>query len=161
MEKVEFKLVFLDRKTGKALLPENVPAVGTCFTLDLAAFTQSAAVLDGLLGGPADMQARTCARAMSEMFGADVYYRIVPPASANNGLDWLKQRGSIPKPAGESEVAARIKKQTDIIVDVLESVDQRCSAADGPVTPTRDEITGDELRRLYKAANSIRKELSK
>lgn len=37
-------------------------------------------------------------------------------------------------------------------IDTIHSVEQRCMAADGPVTPTCKEITDDELRTLYKAA---------
>jgi len=40
----------------------------------------------------------------------------------------------------------------------LEAIDQRCTAADGPVTPTLSEATPDELRRLYLFADRIRKE---
>jgi len=38
------------------------------------------------------------------------------------------------------------------IAAIIEAVDQRCLAADGSVTPTRCEITGDELRQIYKLA---------
>ncbi|MGA7885257.1 MAG: hypothetical protein WCA44_05895 [Acidobacteriaceae bacterium] len=41
--------------------------------------------------------------------------------------------------------------------ELLESIDQRCAAADGPVTPTLQEATADELRRLYVFADRIRK----
>ena len=42
--------------------------------------------------------------------------------------------------------------------ELLEAIDQRCAAADGPVTPTIQEATTDELRRLYVFADRIRKE---
>ena len=41
--------------------------------------------------------------------------------------------------------------------ELLEAIDQRCMAADGPVTPTLSEATTDELRRLYLFADRIRK----
>ena len=38
------------------------------------------------------------------------------------------------------------------IKDIIESVDQRASAADGPVTDTRQEMTNAEMRQIYRAA---------
>lgn len=38
------------------------------------------------------------------------------------------------------------------IAAIIEHVDSRCMAADGPVTKTRHEITDDELRRIYRLA---------
>lgn len=38
------------------------------------------------------------------------------------------------------------------IVDVIDGVETRCMAADGPVTPTHEEITDDELRTIYRLA---------
>jgi hypothetical protein len=38
------------------------------------------------------------------------------------------------------------------IAKIIEDVDRRCMVADGPVTPTRREITDSELRRIYKLA---------
>ena len=35
------------------------------------------------------------------------------------------------------------------IADVIEGVERRCLAADGPVTPTTQEITEDELRQIW------------
>lgn len=43
-----------------------------------------------------------------------------------------------------------------IIVDTLDAIDNRCMAADGPVTPTLLEATTQELRAIYIAANKIR-----
>ncbi len=42
--------------------------------------------------------------------------------------------------------------------ELLETIDNRCAASDGPVTPTLTEATADELRRLYVFADRIRKE---
>lgn len=50
------------------------------------------------------------------------------------------------------------KTNADRFCELLESIDQRCAAADGPVTPTLQEATSDELRKLYLFADRIRKE---
>ncbi len=39
-----------------------------------------------------------------------------------------------------------------LFIDMIHSVEQRCMAADGPVTPTCDEITDAELRKVYEVA---------
>lgn len=41
-----------------------------------------------------------------------------------------------------------------LFVDTIHAVENRCMAADGPVTPTHAEITDDELRKVYEAANA-------
>lgn len=38
------------------------------------------------------------------------------------------------------------------IAEIIELVDQRAAAADGPVTPTKDEITTQELIQIYRLA---------
>lgn len=38
---------------------------------------------------------------------------------------------------------------------ILEAIDQRCMAADGPVTPTLREATDTELRMLYRMAKKL------
>ena len=38
------------------------------------------------------------------------------------------------------------------IAEVIEAVDARCMAVDGPVTETKDEITSKELMQIYKLA---------
>lgn len=38
------------------------------------------------------------------------------------------------------------------IADLIEAVDNRCLAADGPVTKFQDEVTDAELRKLYQLA---------
>lgn len=45
-----------------------------------------------------------------------------------------------------------------IVIDTIHGVENRCMAADGPVTPTHAEITDDELRKVYKAAVAILEE---
>jgi len=49
------------------------------------------------------------------------------------------------------------RKRLDEIAEIIESVDDRCLAADGPVTKTREEITDEEMRKIYRLAK-IRKE---
>ena len=44
------------------------------------------------------------------------------------------------------------KQRLKEISEILEWVDNRCMAADGPVTLTKDEITTEELRRIYQLA---------
>ena len=38
------------------------------------------------------------------------------------------------------------------IAKIIEDVDDRCMAVDGPVTPTLDEMTQDEISRIYALA---------
>ena len=40
----------------------------------------------------------------------------------------------------------------DCIVEIIEAVDNRCLAVDGPVTPTRLEMTDEELRDIFVSA---------
>lgn len=42
-----------------------------------------------------------------------------------------------------------------LFIDTIHSVENRCMAADGPVTKTCDEITDDELRAVYDAAKAV------
>ena len=39
------------------------------------------------------------------------------------------------------------------IAEIIERVDNRCMAVDGPVTPTLDEMSPDELREIYNLAS--------
>ena len=38
------------------------------------------------------------------------------------------------------------------IAEIIDAVDDRCTAADGPVTRTCDEMTDDEMREIYNLA---------
>ena len=38
------------------------------------------------------------------------------------------------------------------IADIIEKVDLRCMAADGPVTPTLKEMTQEEISKIYELA---------
>jgi hypothetical protein len=35
------------------------------------------------------------------------------------------------------------------IADIMEAVDRRCEASDGPVAKFQDEVTDEELRKIY------------
>jgi hypothetical protein len=41
------------------------------------------------------------------------------------------------------------------IKEIIDGVENRCMAADGPVTNTRVEMTDDELRRIYRLAGGV------
>lgn len=47
------------------------------------------------------------------------------------------------------------KNFAQLFINVIHGIEQRCMAADGPVTPTCEEITDDELRTLYKLAQQV------
>lgn len=44
------------------------------------------------------------------------------------------------------------EKRLKQIAEIIESVDDRCLAADGPVTPTHREIRLNEIQKIYKLA---------
>ena len=58
--------------------------------------------------------------------------------------------------AAGKEAVAKLAKPAKVIAEVLEAIDNRCMAADGDVTPTLQEATAKELRKIYKAADAIR-----
>lgn len=41
------------------------------------------------------------------------------------------------------------RERLRMIAAIIERVDNRAIAADGPVTPTREEITTDEIKAIY------------
>ena len=45
-----------------------------------------------------------------------------------------------------------------VVTSTIESVDNRCMAADGPVTPTLDEMTQEEISLIYNTAVAALKE---
>ena len=51
---------------------------------------------------------------------------------------------------GEADPAAAARLAE--IARIIEDVDNRCLAADGPVTKTRHEMTDDEMRKIYQIA---------
>lgn len=53
-------------------------------------------------------------------------------------------------PTEEIERLRRIEAAAGDAIDIIEDVDNRAMAADGPVTPTRIEMTDEEFRQLYR-----------
>jgi hypothetical protein len=57
-----------------------------------------------------------------------------------------------------AEIEQRVNAHDELVavarkfVDTIHTVENRCMAADGPVTPTHQEITDEELRAIYVAA---------
>lgn len=51
---------------------------------------------------------------------------------------------------------ARLRRLADSICHVVDVVEYRCMAVDGPVTPTLKEMTECELRDIWQAANRMR-----
>ena len=49
-----------------------------------------------------------------------------------------------------------IYKRLSQIQEIIEAVDQRASAADGPVADTREEMTKAEMRKIYRLAKGGR-----
>jgi len=45
-----------------------------------------------------------------------------------------------------------LRDRLEEIAQIIERVDQRCTAADGPVAQTKDEITAAEIKRIYELA---------
>lgn len=54
-----------------------------------------------------------------------------------------------------SDSAAMAKARLQSIKEIIDSVENRCMAADGPVTNTRREMTDDELKRIYRLAGGV------
>ena len=46
------------------------------------------------------------------------------------------------------------KERLRRIAQIIEAVDDRCTAADGPPTPTHKEITLAEVRKIYRLAKT-------
>jgi hypothetical protein len=140
----EFKIIALDRKTGARLTNEIevAPSIEINAQRYCETFLRCVGLDDGItfaMGVVASM--------LGEMFGADVYYR-------PKGFDaWKVEFGKLPR--GAISRTREIAKQAGVVVEVLTSVDNRALATDGPVTPTIQEIRGDEFRKLYVAAKAM------
>lgn len=52
-------------------------------------------------------------------------------------------------PKQTESVAERMMARLNEIRSIIDSVENRCMAADGDVTNTREEMTDDELRQIY------------
>lgn len=78
------------------------------------------------------------------------------------GYAMVRRKGCAPFIVPEKELkqnAPAVKRpprsaagQCAAIVSIIEAVENRCMEVDGPVTPTHQEITDEELRRIYLAA---------
>lgn len=81
--------------------------------------------------------------------------------SADNNPDRIQYRElfalSAPQPVGSVQVGldAEIRAQAEIIDAVVNRVEIRCMATDGPVTPTLREITEKEMSEIWQACNAI------
>lgn len=140
----EFKVIALDRKTGRRLTNEieTAPSIEVNAQRYTDTFLRLVGFDDGV---PFAMD--VIAAMFGEMFGADVYYR-------PKGFDaWKIEFGKLPR--GTISRTREIAKQAGVVVEVLETVDNRALATDGPVTPTIEEIRGDEFRKLYVAAKAM------
>lgn len=61
------------------------------------------------------------------------------------------------KQAGQ--LLANTRRHAATVRSVILSVENRCMAADGPVTRTLDEMTEKELRTIWKACKAIGEQL--
>jgi len=52
---------------------------------------------------------------------------------------------------------ADLQKRLDRIAEIIELVDRRCMAVDGPVSKTLEEMTQGEISEIYKLASSKKK----
>jgi len=57
----------------------------------------------------------------------------------------------------DTGAVTRTVRDAGVIARTIEAIDHRCMAADGPVTPTLEEATYQELRRIYQACKRIEK----
>jgi carbamoylphosphate synthase small subunit len=57
----------------------------------------------------------------------------------------------------DTGAVTRTIRDAGVIARTIESIDHRAMAADGPVTPTLEEATVAELRRIYQACKRIQK----
>jgi hypothetical protein len=73
----------------------------------------------------------------------------------HNYVDWsavARAARSVAR-AAQMESLKRLRK----IASLIEEVDNRAAAADGPVTPTRLEMTDREMRQVYALTKGVRK----
>jgi hypothetical protein len=52
-----------------------------------------------------------------------------------------------------------VRKYVDTAIETIERVDHRAMAADGPVTPTRLEMSDEEMRTIYDSLMLARTEI--
>ena len=51
-----------------------------------------------------------------------------------------------------TDEVAMLRARLHSIKEIIDMVENRCMAADGPVTNTRHEMSDEELRRIYRLA---------
>lgn len=56
-----------------------------------------------------------------------------------------------------ADSAAVANARLTSIREIIDGIENRCMAADGPVTNTRHEMTDEELRRIYRLAGGAAK----
>ena len=54
------------------------------------------------------------------------------------------------------EALGEVREAADKFNDIIDTIEGRCMAADGPVTPTLQEMTEKELRSLWLQVRKIR-----
>lgn len=140
----EFKLCPLNRQTSKRVVEPE--AAEPCFEVNAQVLMEILKPLGKDDGAPFVMS--IFAQVLGEMIGADVFYR------PKNFDTWRMEKGFLPR-AAEYVARREVVTHAKTISAVLEQVDSRCQAVDGPVSPTKDEIRSDEFRKLYVAAQSI------
>lgn len=60
--------------------------------------------------------------------------------------------------AGHGAAMATMQRAVNRFNEIIDTVENRCMAADGPVTPTLQEITEKELSDLWKVLQMIRRQ---
>jgi hypothetical protein len=62
--------------------------------------------------------------------------------------------------SGQWSLIRTARMACDTISEIIEAVDQRAMACDGPVTPTRLEMTDAEMCDIYEAVQLARADLT-
>lgn len=78
-----------------------------------------------------------------------------------NAVVWDQKRVSFRLPTQQEAMGAKAhasrataeRERLSRIARIIEQVDVRCMAADGPVTPTLQEMTQAEISEIYELAN--------
>ena len=72
--------------------------------------------------------------------------------NAINGAPMVFEESALSVIAARDARIKELREALEIVVSTILSAEDRCMAADGPVTLTSDEITEGELTRMYIAA---------
>jgi hypothetical protein len=90
----------------------------------------------------------TLQRGYSKELGLTAGVRIIDAVLAE--LSALPKFEEIARDNGDS--AEMSKARLASIKEIIDTIENRCMAADGPVTNTRNEMTDEELQRIYRLA---------